>query len=64
MRIGALLLAIVGWVQTSLPPTALNRVAPGTLAPDFELPSADGGNFRLSSLRGKNVVLLFYRGHW
>jgi len=32
----------------------------GDPAPDFELPSSGGGSVRLSSLRGKNVVLYFY----
>ena len=32
----------------------------GNLAPDFELPSSSGAPVRLSSLRGKNVVLYFY----
>jgi hypothetical protein len=27
-------------------------------APDFELPDADGGSFRLSSLRGQKVLLV------
>ena len=64
MRLALLLLAAVGWAQPSLPPSDLNRVVAGTLAPDFELPSAAGGNLKLSSLRGKNVVLVFYRGRW
>ena len=48
------------------PPSAtdLNRVVVGSMAPDFELPSAAGGILKLSSLRGKNVVLVFYRGYW
>lgn len=33
---------------------------PGDNAPDFELHDADGQPFRLSSLRGKDVVLYFY----
>jgi len=33
--------------------------APGTMAPDFELPRADGGTLRLSSLRGRPVLLHF-----
>jgi cytochrome oxidase Cu insertion factor (SCO1/SenC/PrrC family) len=45
-------------------PADLNRVVAGTEAPGFELPSAAGGMFRLASLRGKNVVLVFYRGYW
>jgi peroxiredoxin Q/BCP len=32
----------------------------GDLAPDIELPSTSGKTIRLSSLRGKNVVLYFY----
>lgn len=32
----------------------------GALAPDFELPTADGSNFRLSAQRGHPVVLYFY----
>jgi cytochrome oxidase Cu insertion factor (SCO1/SenC/PrrC family) len=50
--------------QTSMPPYDLERVAVGTKAPDFELPDASGGRLALSSLRGKTVVLVFYRGYW
>jgi len=32
----------------------------GQKAPDFALPSSDGGRVRLSDLRGKTVVLYFY----
>ena len=59
-----LLLAALGLIQAALPPTDLNRVVLGKLAPDFELTSAAGGNFKLSSLRGKSVVLVFCRGYW
>ena len=34
-------------------------VAPGELAPDFELPRAGGGILRLSNLRGRPVLLHF-----
>ncbi len=34
----------------------------GKPAPDFELPSYDGETYRLSELRGKNVVLFFNEG--
>jgi cytochrome oxidase Cu insertion factor (SCO1/SenC/PrrC family) len=48
-----------------LPPTDLARVAVGSPAPDFTLESKDGAIVTLSSFRGrKNVVLVFYRGHW
>jgi hypothetical protein len=32
----------------------------GQPAPDFELQSTDGGKIRLSSLKGKNVLINFY----
>lgn len=32
----------------------------GQKAPDFNLPSSDGGHLRLADLRGKRVVLYFY----
>ncbi|MBU6428179.1 MAG: redoxin domain-containing protein [Cyanobacteria bacterium REEB65] len=36
----------------------------GQLAPDFDLPNSDGsGDVRLSSLRGQQVLLVFYRTH-
>jgi thioredoxin-dependent peroxiredoxin len=35
---------------------------PGTPAPDFTLPDQDGTQVSLASLRGKNVVLVFYPG--
>lgn len=43
------------------PPQGLNV---GTTAADFELPDDTGKPFALSSLRGKKVVLFFYRGFW
>lgn len=35
-------------------------VEKGSMAPDFELPSDDGGIITLSALRGHRVVLYFY----
>ena len=35
-------------------------LAVGTPAPDFTLPDQDGNQVSLASLRGKNVVLVFY----
>jgi thioredoxin-dependent peroxiredoxin len=35
-------------------------IEPGEKAPDFALPNQDGEPMKLSSLRGKNVVLFFY----
>src|SRR5579883_3627780 len=34
----------------------------GAPAPDFSLPDAEGHLVRLSDLRGRNVVLVFYPG--
>jgi peroxiredoxin len=36
----------------------------GQPAPDFTLPSTQGGEVRLSSLRGQDVVLAFYCFDW
>ena len=48
-----------------LPATDLERVAVGTPAPDFSLETITGDTLTLSEFRGeKDVVLVFYRGHW
>jgi len=36
------------------------RLSAGDLAPDFTLPTADGGTVTLSALRGQHVVVYFY----
>ncbi|MCW2700303.1 MAG: alkyl hydroperoxide reductase/Thiol specific antioxidant/Mal allergen [Blastococcus sp.] len=36
------------------------RLTVGELAPDFELPTGDGGSVSLSALRGESVVVYFY----
>ena len=38
----------------------MRELAEGDAAPDFQLPSSTGKDVRLSSLRGKQVVLYFY----
>ena len=48
-----------------LPPADTGRVAVGDVAPDFSLQSLDDGVVTLSEYKGaKDVVLVFYRGHW
>ena len=48
-----------------LPGVDLDRVTVGTEAPDFSLRGLSGDVITLSDYRGeKNVVLVFYRGHW
>lgn len=48
-----------------LPATDVERVSAGTEAPLFALDSYGGETVELAQFRGrKNVVLVFYRGHW
>jgi cytochrome oxidase Cu insertion factor (SCO1/SenC/PrrC family) len=48
-----------------LAPTEIDRVTVGSMAPDFSLVDMDNDTLTLSDFRGhKNVVLVFYRGHW
>jgi thiol-disulfide isomerase/thioredoxin len=47
-------------VCTPLCGLAPDYAARNRIAPDFELPSLTGGSFRLSSLRGKAVILNFW----
>jgi cytochrome oxidase Cu insertion factor (SCO1/SenC/PrrC family) len=48
-----------------LAPTEIERVAVGAMAPDFSLTTMNNDTLTLSDFRGsKNVVLVFYRGHW
>jgi peroxiredoxin len=39
-------------------------LAPGTLAPDFELSCTPDQKLRLSELRGKKIILAFYPADW
>ena len=49
----------------NLPGVDLERVQKGQMSPDFTLASLAGSPVTLSDFRGKkNVVLVFYRGHW
>ena len=48
-----------------LPPTDLDRVEVGDLAPRFSLPSTSGELFDLEQAVGeRRIILVFYRGHW
>ena len=51
------LLCMIFLVITALPAAALQV---GDKAPDFELDSSKGGKVKLSSLKGKNVLINFY----
>lgn len=41
-------------------PPAFARLEAGLTAPDFTLPSDNGGSVTLSALRGQNIILYFY----
>ena len=47
-----------------LPPADTGRVAVGDTAPDFTLLDRHGEPVTLSGLRGRRIVLVFYRGFW
>lgn len=47
-----------------LAPTDLDRIQPGQMAPDFRLLDEEENVHQLSQYRGKNVVLVMYRGYW
>ena len=49
---------------TDLSPYDLNRIVAGSMAPDFRLQDENGKVHQLSQYRGKNVVLVMYRGFW
>ena len=70
---GVLLIGLLGQAQQprlgpldggGLPPTDLARVQVGMVAPDFRLADETGAVHQLSHHRGKNVVLVVYRGYW
>ena len=48
----------------ALPATDTGRVTVGDTAPDFTLLNRHGEPVTLSELRGRQIVLVFYRGHW
>jgi hypothetical protein len=58
---------LFGWYLFSYSyrmPAAARAPVVGSVAPDFALRDQRGNEVRLSSLRGRPVVLVFYRGHW
>lgn len=61
-RASLLTMASAAFAQSNA--SNLDRVKVGSNAPAFDLASAAGGKVSLKSLRGKNLVLVFYRGYW
>jgi peroxiredoxin len=59
-RRGFVAATVLAVALAGLPATAA-ALEVGEKAPDFNLPSTKGGNFKLSDLEGKkNVVIQFY----
>jgi peroxiredoxin len=55
----------MGMAQENMLPTDLNRVQVGSRPPEFSLKDLNGQSHSLKQYEGKkNVVLVFYRGHW
>lgn len=61
-RASLLALSAAAFAQSSA--SDLDRVKVGAAPPAFDLPAAGGKNVSLASLKGKNLVLVFYRGYW
>jgi outer membrane lipoprotein-sorting protein len=49
------------WMRWKEPPLEIGLLKPGTVAPDFDLASADGGRIKLSDFRGKVVWFYVWR---
>ncbi len=59
-----LLLLLANMASAQILPKPQITSAQGKPAPDFTLKDQAGRPFRLASLRGKRVLLVFYRGYW
>jgi cytochrome oxidase Cu insertion factor (SCO1/SenC/PrrC family) len=55
-----LLVTVFATLAAWLSASSVGAVEVGQKAPDFELTSTQGGKLRLSSLKGKNVLVNFY----
>lgn len=65
VAIGFLAVATLGATpKATAPPYLPLNVHVGEKAPNFTLPSANGGVVSLSQFAGHNVLLDFYEGYW
>ena len=53
-------IGVVGYVALTPKEQSSKKIGVGATAPDFSLPDAAGGTFKLSEYRGKSNVLLFF----
>lgn len=56
----ALAALLFAFVMTFMAWGSAQAIGVGDKAPDFELDSSKGGKLKLSSLKGKNVLINFY----
>jgi len=61
--LAALFHAYVFWLSYQLP-AATTAAAVSTPAPGFTLTDQTGASVSLSDYPGRNVLIVFYRGHW
>ncbi len=52
------------WVSGEDQQAPALKIAVGSKAPAFALPSSDGRTVQLSDYAGHNVLIGFYRGFW
>jgi peroxiredoxin len=52
-------MALPLWAQAPVPPPK-THLKVGDMAPDFELPSTQGGKVKLSDFRGKKTVVVAF----
>jgi cytochrome oxidase Cu insertion factor (SCO1/SenC/PrrC family) len=60
----ALLLLLSAVAASQVLPRPQISSGAGKPAPNFTLKDEHGNSFKLGSLRGKRVLLIFYRGYW
>src|SRR5579859_366595 len=54
----------MAWKDDATMPNPAKGLPAGTPAPDFTLPVAGGGQAHLGDLRGRWVIVFFFRGTW